>query len=282
MENQPTETVSALVSVASANDVTILADKDHGDPAIAAHLESQLPALKAAGVKHLYLEHDAADTTVSEITAIKNSYGHMVAAAEQQGFEIHFYDDRSNERARDAAFPVEAKYVRDHDVYFNDTDALIAGAPDPQRMRDYIDARVAYENQPNSRNPAIIANLDRELSTNPGEKAVVMLGAWHAEHRNDVDEGLRARGHQVSTIEVKSDNSAVMGRGKDVPDFIARTETGQAITYKANPADEHLRRIMEGVELPWRNTEPVADAQAGQAVAPAAAPQQAPDTGRQR
>jgi len=48
MENQPAEKPSALVSVAAANDVTILADKDHGDPAIAAHLESQLPELRDA------------------------------------------------------------------------------------------------------------------------------------------------------------------------------------------------------------------------------------------
>lgn len=272
---------SALISVVKANDVTIVADKDHSDGAITAYIESQLPAMAKAGVRHLYLEHDAKEVTLAELVALQDAYGSMVRAAQQQGMQIHLYDDRTAERARDARFPEAAAFADKNDPYFLDPEALIAKAPNPAQMRDYI--QVIRETQSNgeARNASIVTNLDQEMRRHPNEKAAVILGAWHTEFRNDVDEGLRAKGHQTSTIEVHSKNTLITSRGPDVPDFIANTETGQAITYKVNPADEHMRRIMEGVDLPWRSSEPVLDtrnSQSGQLAAPVVQNDKQPST----
>ncbi len=87
---------------------------------------------------------------------------------------------------------------------------------------------------------------------------MVLLGAAHLEKDHDVDEGLRRLGHQVSTVEVHSARTIVAGLGTDLPDFILQAETGRVLTYKAHPGDPYLMAAMQGVALPWHNTEPVA------------------------
>ena len=268
----------AIVSMVRANDVTILADKDHNDPAIMDHVRQQLSALSAQGLQHLYVEQDASEITLRELTQADTPLGRMTAEAERLGIRVHFFDDRSEERALTARYPEAAAYAESvGDYYLFDRDALIAGAPNTEDMRAYIAGRDETSGS-QQRNASIIRNIDQGLDAAPGEKAMVVIGAWHVEQRNDIDEGLRREGHQTGVIEIKSDDTLVVGRGPDVPDFIARTETGQAITYKANPSHISLQRITEGLELPWRNQEPVVDIQTGTHVSPSS-PQGATRTG---
>lgn len=251
-----------------ANDVTLVADKDHNDPAIMDHLRTQLKGLAGQGLRHLYLEQDAGEITVDELARANTPLGKMTAEALRLGIRVHLFDDRSEERALTARYPDAAAHARSMgDYYLFDRDTLIATAPNADNMRAYIAGRDETSSS-EQRNSSIIRNIDQGLDAAPGEKAMVVIGAWHVEQRNDIDEGLRRAGHQTGVIEVKSDDSLVVARGPDVPDFIARTETGLATHYKASPQDNALRRITEGLTLPWRNSEPIIDMQSGSSVTP--------------
>lgn len=253
-----------------ANDVTVVADKDHDDPAIVDHLREQLPALASQGLRHLYLEQDPHEISVDTLAQAETTLGKLTAEAQRLGIEIHLFDDSSARRALDAQYPAAAAYVRENDRYMLDTEALVAGAPNAGDMRAYLAGREQTSGS-QQRNASILTNIDHGLRGAPNEKAMVLIGAWHVEQRNDIDEALRERGHQVGVIEIKSDQSLVLGRGPDAPDFIARTETGETLTYKRSPGDSALQRATEGLVLPWRNTEAVMDMREGTTVHPSVA-----------
>lgn len=249
---------SAIKRMVKANDVTVVADKNHTDPAIFDHLRAQLPSLSAQGLRHIYLEQDAKDIGVSELAAADTPLGRLTAEAIKQGVTVHLFDDRSEKRALKAKYPQAAAYADANDYYLFDPEALIANAPNADEMRAYIAGREQTSGSL-ARNEAIIRNIDAGLNAAAGEKAMVVIGAWHVEQHDDIDEGLRRSGHQVGVIEIKSDNTRVVNRGPDVPDIVARTETGLAISYKPSPEARGGVRIQSTPmdELPWRNTEAV-------------------------
>ena len=259
------EQVSALGSLTRENKVVIVAEPDHADEAISAAVNSQTQAMVHNGVKHLFLEHDPQDISVSSIAAQDSEYGRMVRNALDSGVNVHLYDDRSRQRERDARYPNEAAFLQQNDPYITDPLGLVAGAENPRRMAEYLadidngtGADLAYRNQ------RMAENIDSVLGKHPNEKALVMAGAAHADTRNDLDEMLRALGHQTTTAEINSPNTYspnMQNRAlvADKPDVIISAETGDLLSYRA-PGTNNLVSAMgkSDADIPWRNTETVA------------------------
>lgn len=216
-----------------------------------------LPCNKQGGLKHLYLEHDAVEVTPKELRREEGSYGEMINKAESLGITIHLYDDRTEQRALAKQFPEEAQQVKKNDPYFKDTEALIAEAKNPEHMHAFIDATAQQLARLEPRNHAIAAHLDHSFQNYAEGKSAVILGGGHMNAAHDVDEALRAHGHHITTVEINSPQSSLKrGNIADPADMVIAAETGNPLAYK-DPSTGTMQRAMEGVDLPWKNTQPV-------------------------
>jgi hypothetical protein len=254
-----------LVSITRANDVTLVAEYDHEDGAISKSVGDHWQSMVSNGVKHLFLEHDPRYASLAKIAVEDSEYGRMVNTAIKSGVNVHFYDDRSHEHARNEHYKEESAKVTAEDQYMQDPIGLIAGASNPQKMGQYLyerasasDAELVY------RNHKMAENIDGILKQHPGEKALVMVGAAHADKKHDLDEMLRERGHQTATVEI---NSPYTGGGnlinrlkaEDKSDFVIAAETGNLVSYKAPNTNDMISPLGKSEsDIPLRNTEPVA------------------------
>ena len=176
-------------------------------------------------------------------------------------------DDRSRQRDYAARYPEEQAYVNAHDVYREQPDALIAGAPNPEKMKAYLAERQQNEASDLAfRNVRMVENIADEMQRHPGEKAAAMPGSAHVDKKMDVDEGLRLRGYQTATAQIHLPD-AVVGApdshafAKDKADMVIDSTTGFEIAYKV-PGTNMMRAMTStpsGGELPWANREPVSD-----------------------
>lgn len=252
------EIPSALGSITANNQITVVADPAHDDDAISKSIKHQMHAMRQSGVKHLFLEHDANEISIDDLRGQNNAYGDMIREAEAHGIQVHMYDDRSLTRALNQRFPDESQFVQKHDPYFSNTDALIANAPNQERMKQYVDAkRDQSDSDIERRNTFMAQSIVEQMKQYPNDKALVMVGSAHVDKRYDLDEMLRDKGYQATTVEINSPTTSTVGiRGEDKPDIILAAETGKAISYK-DPQTQQMKLVMEGVELPWKNQEPV-------------------------
>jgi hypothetical protein len=256
---------NALVSLSKANDVIRVAEPDHTDGAISATVGKQWQGMAANNTKHLFLEHDPKDVTVAQLAGEDSEYGRMIRTAMDNGAQVHLYDDRSRQRERDARYPEESALRHQQDTYLKDPIGLMVNAENPTRMAAYLqeidanrDADLAF------RNERMAENIDRTMREHPGEKAAAMVGAAHTDTTHDLDEMLRARGHQTVTAELNSpntnnDNLVRRLSSQDKPDVVISAETGDALSYKA-PGTNVMQttRGKSDADIPWRNDEPVA------------------------
>ena len=251
----------ALIEAAKHNDVVIIADPDHADGNIRKYgITPQLAGLYAQGFHDLYLEHDPKEVSVKTLTSLDGEYNSMVKEAVKLGMNIHFYDDRTRETERDNRYPEEAKFIEKNDPYVQgDREEIIKQSPNPDKMRAYLDETQANKAADmNFRNEKMVDNLDGEINGQSSKKALVHLGRGHLDNPQDVDEGLRAKGHQTIVVEVNSAQTALTVGGEDKSDIIVAAENGKALSFK-NPQTGQIVRVLEGIEIPWRNTEPVAN-----------------------
>lgn len=256
----------ALVELAKNNQVVVVADLDHTSDDTRQSIQAQLPAMSANGVKHLFLEFDPRNASVSDLISDNANYSELIKSAHGLGIQIHLMDDRSRQQERAARFPQEQAEILKNDPYVINQEGLIAGASNPDKMRAYLaeqtanhDADIAF------RNVRMVENIADEMQRHPGEKAMVLVGGEHTFKINDVDEGLRAKGLQTSTAQIFAPdvgNGIVMSAGAaDKPDITLRADTGEAISYKIPDTNTNQRvsKMPEGAEIPWANREPVSD-----------------------
>lgn len=266
MEPQTDPNAPALTTLSKHNDIVIVADLDHSDGHIRKHLSDQLAGMKTNGVKHLFLEQAADQASLIGMYADQeDARGALIREAQAQGIEVHFVDDRSRQRERAARYPEAAEAEWKAGSYLTETQRkeLIANAKDPEKMREYfVEKDANRDSDVNFRNEKMAENIDAEMKKHPGDKAVVLVGANHVNKTHDIDEMLREKGNQVTTAEIQS----AYTKGNDLeapdqPDFVVKAETGQATFYK-DPKTQEVKsfaKLMEGVELPWKNTEAVTD-----------------------
>lgn len=256
------ENSHALASITAHNEVTIVADPDHLDENISAAVQAQWPQMQKNGVKHLFLEHDAREVSIGALRGKDSEYSRMIDTAATLGVQIHLYDDRTEERALDTKYPEQARERLESDPYLLDTDALIATAKNPQRMKAYLDETYAtMDERVAARNTRMVENIQGVMSRHPGERALVMLGSSHMQTPYDVDEGLRAAGLQTTTVEINSpntDGANLVNRmfTKDKADFVVSAEDGKLVSFK-EPGSNRLRSTAGMESLPWKNQEPV-------------------------
>lgn len=247
-----------LSKLAAENEILLVADIDHENDKISRTLTEQLADMYAQGIKHLYLERDPTEYSPSDLRADPTPFGDLVREADRLGIQVHMYDDNSKKHARDAQFPTEAAFADEHDFYRKDIDEIINSAPDPERMKQYLDMETAaYKLDPldiADRNPRMIENINREMAQHPGEKALVFGGSWHTDKNNDLDEGLRKSGHQVVTVELNPpDTSSAIWRS-DRPDFTIYTESPDKVTLLKD-LQTGLIQTADGEITSWKNTE---------------------------
>ena len=253
------EKKSLLAEIAKHNDVTLIADSDHTDNLIPNAITKELKALYAQGVRHLYFEQDPNMTSIKDaVINADNAHGDMLRKALLVGMDIHFYDDRTIEMERYKRYPEESAFVRAEDPYLLDEAGTIEKYAHPEKMKAYInEANEMFALGVEFRNNRMVENLDHGMRSHPNEKSIVMVGAAHADEIYDLDERLRANGHQVVTVEIHSMNSSVGHSGADAPDFIMAAENGNLRSYK-NPATQKVQHPSPDELPPFRNIEPVA------------------------
>lgn len=249
-----------LSKIAEENEIILIADIDHENDAISRTLTEQLAGMQAQGIKHLYLERDPTEYSPSDLRADPTTFGDLVREADRLGMQVHLYDDNSKKHVRDAQFPAEAAFADEHDFYRKDIDAIINKAPDPGRMKQYLDMETAaYKLDPldiADRNPRMIENISREMAQHPGEKALIFGGSWHTDKNYDLDEGLRKSGHQVVTVELNPpDTNSAIWRS-DRPDFTIYTESADKVTLLKD-LQTGLIQTPDGEITSWKNTESV-------------------------
>lgn len=272
------ENKSTLGQVVANNQISVVADASHVDENIPNALKNDLAEAKANGAGVLFLEHDKNDVSLNDLRNDKSKYGEMVREAEKLGYQIELYDDRTAERAYAQQYPNETQHILKHDPYMQDRDALIKSAPDPDKMKEYLDLRRDNaERDLNQRNTTMANNIDKVMQQHPDQKAIAMVGSRHVDGKNDLDEGLRNKGYTTSTMEYSSPVSADYVGGPDKPDFVSATENSATLSYK-DPKTQEMKRALSDETLPWKNQEPVAEVsnkQLGE-LAPSSTPNIAP------
>jgi hypothetical protein len=247
-----------LSKIAEENEIILVADIDHENEAISRTLTEQLAGIHTQGIKHLYLERYPTEYSPSDLRADPTPFGDLVREADRLGIQVHMYDDNSKKHVRDAQFPAEAAFADEHDFYRKDIDAIINKAPDPVRMKQYLDMETdAYKLDPldiADRNPRMIENISREMAQHPGEKALVFGGSWHTDKSNDLDEGLRISGHQVVTVELNPPDSNSAIWRSDRPDFTIYSENASKVTL-LKYLQTGLIQTADGEITSWKNTE---------------------------
>lgn len=249
-----------LPDLAEENQIVLVADANHADELIRKTITSQLEAMHTAGVKHLYLEHDPKDVSLEELLVLKDEQGDLVREATRLKMQVHFFDDRSLVHQLDARHPEAASFANDVDPYLQDVESLAWKSANPAEMKDYIRDVDAHwkADSIDFRNGKMVENLSNELNKHPDEKSLIIAGSGHSNGDNDIDEGLRNNGHQVTTARINTEYTNGSSYGTDYPDFIIRGETGAAISFK-NSETGRMQRLIDADDLPVKNTEPVAE-----------------------
>lgn len=249
--------ISSLLKVAENNDHLIIADIAHKDDSKMDAITNQLQDMHNKGYTTIALEVDPKDRENADGVFVGDGgYERMAREANRLGMTIFLYDDRNRQMERDRKYPVEANFLNNH----LGEPALIESSPNPEKMEQYItEINNNWNDDVKFRNGKMIDNLDSYMKTHPNEKVMVILGEQHTWSKDDVDEGLRARGHQVAVVEVNSKKSYIDREGAvDLPDMVISAESDKVIAYK-DKSNGTMKKALEGIEIPWRNTEPIAD-----------------------
>lgn len=285
--------MGAFTNIVAANDVTIIEERNHLDMGVYDAVRNELKDAAQKGVKHLFLEHDPLMVAKEEVLQAPDAYGQMARMAESLGIQIHFYDDRPYARAANEKYPEEANIQMQSDMYVENPETLIAQAPDPDRMKLYLDERNPLDPEKiQYRNTRMIANIADVMDKHPGEKALVMTGFLHVSGTDDLDEGLRSRGLRTATLDIitaatpKESTREISSASKDAPkthaqkdalraedkpDFIIDA-TGQLLFHKI-PGTNDLQfsnPTNPDQVLPWGNAEQVTNISGMQAAMAAA------------
>lgn len=252
----------ALVELAANNQIVVVADIDHRSEMIPDAITAQLPAMAQEGMKHLFIEVDPNETNLADVISRGDAFGRMVTKAQALGVEVVPVDDRSRQRARNARYPEEATFMKEQDVYGADVEALINASPNPERMRAYLNERQQNVTaDTDDRNLAMTNNIAESMKTHPNDKALVVVGAAHANQRNDIDEMLRVRGFQTVTAQIKASDAEYLpslASAPDKADITLDAFTGQATAVK-NTETGRVQRVVDPATIHWRNEEAVAE-----------------------
>lgn len=264
-----------LAQLAKENEVVLIADNNHTDESTINSITLQLAEMYAQGLRHLYLEQDPKVTSLDDILELPSTdaYGNLAREAVHLGVQVHFFDDRSRQRELDARYPTEAALIKIRDPYLKHTDKLVQdlreinqGSAHPLKMEEYLRELMTHKDADliAFRNERMIDNLSHMMDAHPNEKSLVIGGAAHSEHSDDLDEGLRKKGHQVTTVEIFSPRTRIPKHGMDNPEFAIYmedvNEQGEFVFYK-NPETNKMQRVAGSETLPLKNSEPLAIAQ---------------------
>ncbi len=266
------ENSAPLVRLTYENEVVLVADNNHSDESTIHSIKLQLPEMYVQGLRHLYLEQDAQEVSLDDILGLPSTdeNGNLVREAVRLGMQVHLFDDRSRQRELNARYPTEAALVKIRDPYLKHAEQLIQdlreidqNSAHPLKMEEYLHELMAHKDADliAFRNDRMIDNLSRMMDAHPNQKSLVIGGAAHSENSDDLDEGLRKKGHQVTTVEIFSPSAKIPKHGLDNPEFAiymaTAKETGAFVFYK-NSETNKMQRISGNEALPFKNIEPLA------------------------
>ncbi len=252
----------ALANALAHNQMAVVADIDHRSEQIPAIIANQLPAAVKEGAHFLFIEVDPKGSSVEDVISRGDAFAGMVKQAQSLGMEVVLVDDRSRQRERNARYPEEVAFMKAYDPYGMDVDALIAAAPNPERMAAYIDERMQGKHGDIAfRNEAMATAIAQRMGPDEQRRGIFVVGAAHLSAANDIDEQLRANGITTTTIQINAADAEILpelARAADKPDVIIDGNTGQIISTK-NPETGTVHAVPADGQVNWRNQEPVAD-----------------------
>lgn len=245
---------SALVQITKNNDIIIARDTDHRKDDQFKALADQVDEMHEQGLRHLFLENDPSNVSVTDYQLGSNGYrGLLINKAIGLGMQVHLYDDRSWKNERAERYPEESKFAAANPYRTSPTITKYAYAePEPQPMSalstqemantllkpDFIDdktikkieaaATAAFKPEADFLNVQMNQYAEKAKRLNA-------IQAFFSEEQADMDSNIEFR-----NVKMTKNIDAIM---RQYPNEKALVLVGAAHVAEEKDLDEHLRAV---------------------------------------